>query len=69
MELISTVEKAVSHQRESGKFVVIYQNNLKTFDKLLNAFIFYFRLNREASLWDITGGEELLEKKYLKMDL
>jgi hypothetical protein len=69
MELISTVEKAVSHKRESGKFIVIYHNNLKSFDKLLNAFIFYFRLNLEASLWDITEGEELLEKKCLKLDL
>ena len=69
MELISTVEKAVSHRRESGKFVVIYQNNLKSFDKLLTAFIFYFGLNGEASLWDITEGEELLEKKCLKLDV
>ena len=30
--------------------------------------MFYFSLNREASLWDITEEEEL-EKKCLKLDL
>ena len=68
MALISTVEKAVSHRRESGKFIVIYHNNPKSFDKPQNAFMFYFSLNREASLWDITEEEEL-EKKCLKLDL
>lgn len=65
MELISTVEKAVSHSREFGKFVVIYTNSVRTFDSLVAAFIFYFSLDKEASLWDITEKEELLEKKCL----
>jgi hypothetical protein len=69
MKLISTVEKAVSHGRESGNFVVIWHNSVKAFDNLLSAFIFYFNLNREASLWDITEGEELLEKKCLRLEL
>lgn len=66
MELISTVEKAVSHTREFGKFVVIYKNSVKTFDSLVAAFIFYFALDTEASLWDISEEDELLEKKCLK---
>ena len=66
MELVSTVEKAVSHPREFGDFVVVYQNSVKSFKSLIKAFIFYYNLDTEASLWDITSGDELLEKKLFK---
>jgi hypothetical protein len=67
MELIPTVENAVFHPREFGKFVVIYRSSIKTFDGLVSAFIFYFNLTVEASLWDITDQEELVEKKIIKI--
>ncbi len=63
MELIPIVERSVSHHREFGKFIVIYPNNVKAFSSLVAAFKFYFKLEEEASLWDITAGEELLERK------
>lgn len=68
MELISTVERAVSHSREFGKFIVVYKNNVRSFNSLITAFLFYYRLETEASLWDITSGEELLEKKCLQSE-
>ena len=66
MEMESIVERAVSHSREYGKFIVIYQQNVKFFDSLVTAFVFYFHLEHEATLWDITKEAELLEKKCLK---
>jgi len=63
MEIIPIVERSVSHHREFGKFIVIYPNRVKDFSSLVAAFKFYFKLEEEASLWDITTGEELLERK------
>lgn len=68
MEMISVVERSVSHHREYGKFLVVYHNNVKLFNGLVSAFIFYFNLDKEASLWDITAGEELLERKCFETD-
>lgn len=67
MELILTVEKAQHHYREEGRFIVIYKNDLRPFNTLVAAFKYYFILNGEASLWDITEKEELLEKKCFKL--
>ena len=69
MQYTSTVEKAVSHSREEGKFIVIYPNSVKVFNTLIAAFLFYYRLDKEASLWDITEDKaELLEQKRLSME-
>lgn len=66
MEFISTVEKAISHSREFGKFIVVYKTNVKLFPTLVAAFLFYYTLDKDASLWDVTGDTaELLEQKYL----
>lgn len=67
MKLVSTVEKAVSHNREFGKFVVVYKNSIKVFEGLVSAFIFYYYLDKEASLWDLTEGAELLEQKRIEV--
>jgi hypothetical protein len=63
METIPIVERAISHHRERGKFLVRYNDSAEHFDNILPAFIFYFDLEQEATLWDITEDEELLEKK------
>lgn len=68
MKKISTVERANTHERESGKFVVIWHHRIKAFTTLISAFIFYVYLESEASLWNITIREELLEKKCLSLD-
>jgi hypothetical protein len=66
MEFISTVEKAISHSREFGKFIVVSKTNVNLFVTLVSAFLFYYHLDKEASLWDVTGDTaELLEQKYL----
>ena len=62
-KLIPIIERAQDHYRESGRFLVISRNNVREFDRLINAYQFYYILEREASLWDITGKEILLEKK------
>ena len=67
MKIVSTVERAVSHNREFGKFLVIYKSGVKVFNSLVTAFQFYYNLETEASLWDITDQEELLEKKCIRM--
>jgi hypothetical protein len=67
MQLIPTVEKAISHSREFGVFIVIYKNSVRSFNSLIKAFKFYYNLDTEASLWDITSGEELLEKKCFRL--
>lgn len=66
MELISTVERAVSHHREVGKFLVLYRESSKEFPSLVSAFIFYYNLKEAASLWDMTENSELLEQKIIK---
>jgi hypothetical protein len=69
MELVSMVENAVSHDREVGRFMVVYKSNIKVFKTLVSAFIFYDKLDKEATLWDITESEELLEQKCYQLTL
>jgi hypothetical protein len=64
MKIVSIIERAISHSREYGKFIVVNKTTTE-FDSLVKAFIIYYYLEEEASLWDITEGRELLEKKIL----
>ena len=65
MKVVSIIERAVSHSREFGKFIVQHGRSTQQFDSLVKAFIFYYYLEEEAALWDITEGRVLLEKKVL----
>ena len=60
---------AEHHTTEIGRFEVHYDKTVKTFDRLVVAFFFYFELDRTASLWDITEERTLIERKvYLPTD-
>jgi hypothetical protein len=52
--------------REEGIFQVRYSKGDNLFETLIGAFNFYITLEDEASIYDITEGERLVEvKKYL----
>ncbi len=56
------------HQREEGSFEVRYGSNLKAFfDSLSAATLFYLRYRGAAAIYDVTVGEELIERK-IKVD-
>jgi hypothetical protein len=53
--------------REDGLFQVRYNGETAHFHRIIPAFKFYLTIQAEASLYDVTDGEQLLEaKRYLK---
>lgn len=53
--------------REEGRFEVRYNDKVKTFARIIGAYGFYLSIQTEATLYDVTDGEELLEmKRYLR---
>jgi hypothetical protein len=57
-------DNAEHYKSEQGKFRVTYQSsNVKNFNSLLEAFLFYIALDDEAELWDMGKANVLVEKK------
>lgn len=62
-------DNAEHYKGEAGTFRVTFQSNkAKTFNSLLEAFLYYIAIDDEAELWDISGAKVLVEKK-IKMCL
>ncbi|HUC83317.1 MAG TPA: hypothetical protein VMR70_20570 [Flavisolibacter sp.] len=49
---------------EKGNIEVKYAKGSKQFESIIPAVKFYFGLNEEASLWDMTGEPQLIESKF-----
>ncbi|MGZ3838192.1 MAG: hypothetical protein ACXVMS_05800 [Flavisolibacter sp.] len=49
--------------RERGRFEVHFGARVKTFERLMVAFFFYYELTEPASLWDMTEQPTLVERK------
>lgn len=65
LNLFRISDGAEQYLVEWGKFELRYNNQIKTFDSLLAAFKKYITIPYEASLYDVSNGEALIERKRL----
>lgn len=63
VNLFRLSDGAEHHPREEGHFQVRYNCKVNSFPTLVKAFVFYLRLNEAATLWDVSQGAYLVERK------
>lgn len=57
-------DNAEHYKGDAGRFCVRYQSKKsKTFQTLLEAFLYYIAIDDEAELWDVSKTKVLVEKK------
>jgi hypothetical protein len=57
-------DDAEHYKGHPGKFQVTFQSKKsKTFNNLLEAFLYYIAIDDEAELWDVSRSKVLVEKK------